>query len=160
MLIKLLADMYEVKLRFKNVLAKLKNKTLIVLDDDDVNYKEWYDPNKWKINSTDLKDEDIVETLGVNNTEDISFSFANLLTDIFKNDISKINNDRFRGLVSTLFVFNTIVDEKIVKKALDNELIQLQEILVKIDTEKNKSKSPEEYADYFKKIKELDSKKE
>lgn len=154
MLIKLLADMYEVKLRFKNVLAKLKNKTLIVLDDDDVNYKEWYDPNKWKINSTDLKDEDIVETLGVNNTEDISFSFANLLTDIFKNDISKINNDRFRGLVSTLFVFNTIVDEKIVKKALDNELIQLQEILVKIDTEKNKSKSPEEYADYFKKIKE------
>ena len=152
MLIKLLADTHEVKCRFENILTKLQTKKLL-LEEDDIEYKEWYDPNKWKINSKMLVDHDVAETLGINNKDNVINTYPNKLIEAFEND-SKIDNNRFNLLVSLLYVFDTIVDEQAICVAIDNEVKQLQLILQKIENEKNNEKSSEEYAEYFNKKKD------
>ncbi len=151
MLIKLLADTHEVKCRFENILTKLQTKKLL-LEEDDIEYKEWYDPNKWKINSKMLVDHDVAETLGINNKDNVINTYPNKLIEAFEDD-SKIDNNRFNLLVSLLYVFDTIVDEQAICVAIDNEVKQLQLILLNIENEKNKEKSNEEYAEYFNKKK-------
>lgn len=152
MLIKLLADTHEVKCRFENILTKLQTKKLL-LEEDDIEYKEWYDPNKWKINNKMLVDHDVAETLGINNKDNVINTYPNKLIEAFEDD-SKIDNNRFNLLVSLLYVFDTIVDEQAICVAIDNEVKQLQLILQKIENEKNNEKSSEEYSEYFNKKKD------
>lgn len=147
MFIKLLADMYEVRCRFENILARLKNGA-IVLEDADVDYEEWYNPEKWKITGDGLVDEDISEALGIKNKESAAQSYANsLLTPFGEN--AKFDNDKFRNIVSSLYVLNLVVDNQRIDVAIKNELTTLQKTLLDISNAKSRKRTDEECASYF-----------
>lgn len=143
----LLADMYEVRCRFENLLKRLQNEA-IQLNDEDVSYQEWYNPEKWKINDTTLQSEDIRETFGIKPDSPLAQTYANTMLTPF-GDGANFDNDRFRNVVSSLFVLDTIVDEQKMEVTINDELGKLQKALLDISNTKNRKKEPEEYAAWF-----------
>ena len=147
MLIKLLADMYEVRCRFEKILGKLQSEAF-VLEDEDVKYEEWYNPEKWKIADNSLHIEDMIETFNIKQGNPLPQTYSNILITPFGEN-ANFDNDRFRNVVSSLFVLNTIVDEQKMEVALDGELKKLQKLLLDISNAKKRKKEPEEYAVFF-----------
>lgn len=143
----LLADIYEVRCRFEKILSRLQNEA-IQLDDDDLNYQEWYNPEKWKVSDISFHDEDIRETFGIKPDSPLAQTYANTMLTPF-GDGANFDNDRFRNVVSSLFVLNTIVDEQKMEVAINSELEKLQKTLLDISNTKNRKKEPEEYAAWF-----------
>lgn len=147
MLIKLLADMYEVRCRFEKILAKLQQEA-IVLEDDDVDYEEWYNPEKWKITGDELVDEDITETLGISKKSAVAQSYANALLTPFGEN-AKFDNDKFRNIVSSLYVLNLVVDNQRIDVAINEELAALQKTLLDISNAKTRELTDDECASFF-----------
>lgn len=147
MLIKLLADMFEVRCRFEKILEKLRHEAF-VLEDDDVDYEEWYNPEKWKITGDELIDEDLTETLGISRKSAVAQSYANaLLTPFGENAL--FDNDKFRNIVSSLYVLNLVVDYQRICVAINDELAALQKTLLDISNAKTREKTDEECARFF-----------
>ena len=146
-LLHLLADMYEVRCRFEKLLERL-NSEAIQLNDEDVSYQEWYNPEKWKVNDTTFQDEDIRDTFGIKPDSPLAQTYANKMLTPF-GDGANFDNDRFRNVVSSLFVLDTIVDEQKMEVTIKGELDRLLKILLDISNTKNRKKEPEEYATWF-----------
>ncbi|MBQ3699742.1 MAG: hypothetical protein II886_07515 [Prevotella sp.] len=145
--IKLLADMYEVRCRFEKILERLQQGA-IVLEDDDVDYEEWYNPEKWKITGNELVDEDITETLGIGNKNAMAQSYANALLTPFGEN-AKFDNDKFRNIVSSLYVLNLVVDNQRIDVAINEELATLQKTLLDISNAKTRELTDDECASFF-----------
>ncbi len=143
----LLADMYEVRCRFEKLLNMLQSKA-IQLNDEDVNYQKWYNPEKWNVNDSTFQDEDIRETFGFSPDSPLAQTYANTMLTPFGKG-ANFNSDLFRNVVSSLFVLNTIVDEQKMEVAINSELEKLQKVLLDISNAKNRKKDPEEYAAWF-----------
>lgn len=143
----LLADMYEVRCRFEKLLERLQ-KEAIQLNDEDLNYQEWYNPEKWKVIDNTLQDEDIRETFEIKPDSPLAQTYANKMLAPFGKG-ANFDNDRFRNVVSSLFVLNTIVDEQKMEVTINSELEKLQKVLLDISNTKNRQKEPEEYAAWF-----------
>lgn len=144
--------MYEVRCRFEKILEKLQHEA-IVLEDDDVDYEEWYNPEKWKITGDELVDEDITETLGISKKSAVAQSYANaLLTPFGENAL--FDNDKFRNIVSSLYVLNLVVDNQRIDVAINDELAALQRTLLDISNAKTRELSDEECARFFIKMRD------
>ena len=148
----LLADMFEVRCRFEKLLGRLQSEAFL-LSDEDVNYQEWYNPEKWRVNENTFYNEDIRETFGFNPDSPLAQTYANTMLTPFDKG-ANFNNDRFRNVVSSLFVWNSIVDDQKMEVAINSELEKLQKALLDISNTKNRQKKPEEYATWFKNVKE------
>lgn len=139
--------MYEVRCRFEKILAKLQQEA-IVLEDDDVDYEEWYNPEKWKITGDELVDEDITKTLGISKKSAVAQNYANaLLTPFGENAL--FDNDKFRNIVSSLYVLNLVVDNQRIEVAINDELAALQKTLLDISNAKTRELTDEECAKSF-----------
>ena len=147
MLIKLLADMYEVRCRFEKILGKLQSEAL-VLDDDDVKYEEWYNPEKWKLLDGSLYAEDPRETFNIKQGNPLPQTYSNILLTPF-GESAHFDIDRYRNVVSSLFVLDTIVDEQKMEVTIDGELKILQKILLDISNAKRRDLTDEECARLF-----------
>ena len=147
MLIKLLADVYEVRCRFEKILGKLQSEAF-VLEDDDVNYEEWYNPEKWKLLDASIHLEDLRETFNIKQGNPLAQTYSNILLSPF-GESANLDNDRFRNVVSSLFVLNTIVDEQKLEVTIDGELKKLQKLLLDISNAKMRDLTDEECAALF-----------
>lgn len=144
----LLADMYEVRCRFERIHERLQQEA-IPLDDKGLNYMEWYNPEKWKLVETKMVDEDMRATLGIQPNSPLAQTYANSLLTPFGENAS-FDADKFRYIVSSLFVFDQIVDKQRMEVAIEEELKKLQSVLLNISNAKERNRSNEEYAQYFK----------
>ncbi len=147
--IRLLGDMYEVRCRFERIFEKMR-KEAVMLDDEGLDYQEWINPEKWKCTESLLVDEDIRETFGFSQDSPLAQTYANKLLEPFDKNAT-FNTDNFRNVVSSLFIFNQIVDTQRMEVAINNELKKLQEALLNIFNAKQKTLSNEDYANYYKK---------
>ena len=147
MLIRLLADVYEVRCRFEKILGRLQQEAF-VLEDGDVVYEEWYNPEKWKLLDDSLHTEDLRETFNIKQGNPLPQTYSNILLSPFGKS-ANFDNDRFRNVVSSLFVLNTIVDEQKMEVAIDGELKKLQKLLLDISNAKRRDMSDEECASLF-----------
>lgn len=139
--------MYEVRCRFEKILIK-RQQEAILLEDDDVDYEEWYNPEKWKITGDELVDEDITKTLGISKKSAVAQSYANaLLTPFGENAL--FDNDKFRNIVSSLYVLNLVVDNQRIEVAINDELAALQKTLLDISNAKTRELTDEECAKSF-----------
>lgn len=139
--------MYEVRCRFEKILIKMQQEA-ILLEDDDVDYEEWYNPEKWKITGDELVDEDITKTLGISKKSAVAQSYANaLLTPFGENAL--FDNDKFRNIVSSLYVLNLVVDNQRIEVAINDELAALQKTLLDISNAKTRELTDEECAKSF-----------
>ena len=148
--IKLLADMFEVRCRFQKLLERMQ-KEVVVLEDDDVDYEEWSNTQKWNGKEILLTDEDVQETLGITQENHLAQTYSNRLLDTFGEDIS-FNTDQFRNMVSSLFILEKTVGNQLMDKAIDDELKRLLLVLQSIIVEKQKRLTDEEYSDRFGKL--------
>jgi hypothetical protein len=145
----LLADIYEVRCRFERIHERLQGEAML-LEDKGLNYEEWYNPEKWKRGESLFVDEDIRETFGFKPSSPLAQTYANSLLTPF-GDNATFNVDNFRDVVSTLFIFDQVVDSQKMEVAIDEELKKLLTVLLNISNTKNKQKTDEEYAEFFKK---------
>lgn len=148
--IRLLADMFEVRCRFERLLERMM-KEVVILEDDDIDYEEWSNAQKWNGKGILLAEEDIQETLGITQENHLAQTYSNRLLDTFGKDIT-FNIDQFRNMVSSLFILDKTVGNQLMEKAIDNELKQLLSVLQSIIVEKQKSLTDEEYSNRFEKI--------
>lgn len=148
--IRLLADMFEVRCRFERLLERMM-KEVVILEDDDVNYEEWGNTQKWNGKGILLTDEDVQETLGITQENHLAQTYSNRLLDTFGEDIT-FNTDQFRNMVSSLFILEKTVGNQLMEKAIDNELKRLLSVLQSIVVEKQKRLTDEEYSDRFGKL--------
>lgn len=145
----LLADIYEVRCRFERIHERLQGEAML-LEDKGLNYEEWYNPDKWKRGENLLVDEDIRGTFGFKSSSPLPQTYANALLTPF-GDNATFNVDNFRDVVSTLFIFDQVVDSQKMEVAIDEELKKLLTVLLSISNLKNTPKTDEENAEYFKK---------
>lgn len=148
--IRLLADMFEVRCRFERLLERMK-KEVVILEDDDINYEEWSNAQKWNGKGILLAEEDVQETLGITQENHLAQTYSNRLLDTFGKDIT-FNTDQFRNMVSSLFILDKTVGNQLMDKAIDNELKRLLLVLQSIIVEKQKSLTDEECSERFVKI--------
>ena len=149
--IRLLADMFEVRCRFKKVLERMQ-KEAVMLDDEGVDYQEWISREKWKRNESILQDEDIRSTLGFSPESPLPQNYADSLLMLFEEKEKKtiaFNADNFRNVVSSVFILNQIVDPQRMEVAIDNELKELQLVLLGICNAKDMTLPEEFYANYY-----------
>lgn len=145
--LRLLAEMYEIRCRFGRILERMQ-KEAFQLDDEGLNYEEWYNPEKWKRGESLTADEDLRETLGIKSESPLAQTYANRLGDAYEED-AKFNTDNFRNMVSSLFIFEQIVSPGVTEVAIERELKKIQELLLDIQNAKRKTLSDEECADRF-----------
>jgi hypothetical protein len=145
----LLAGIYEVRCRFERIHERLQGEAML-LEDKGLNYEEWYNPEKWKRGESLFVDEDIRETFGFKPSSPLAQTYANSLLTPF-GDNATFNVDNFRDVVSTLFIFDQVVDSQKMEVAIDEELKKLLTVLLNISNLKNTPKTDEENAEYFKK---------
>ena len=145
----LLADLYEVRCRFERIHERLQGEA-IQLEDKGLNYEEWYNPEKWKQSESLFVNEDIRSTFGIKPSSPLAQTYANYLLTPFA-DNATFNVDKFRDVVSTLFVFDQVVDSQKMEVAIGEELKKLLTALLNISNAKNIQKTDEENAEYFKK---------
>lgn len=148
--LRLLAEMYEIRCRFGKILERMQ-KEAFQLDDDGLNYEEWYNPEKWKRGENLTADEDLRETFGFKPESPLAQTYANELITPF-GEQAKFNQDNYRNVVSSLFILDQIVDSQRMEIAIDNELKKLQRTLLDINNAKQKTLPKEQYAAYFKKL--------
>lgn len=143
----LLAEMYEIRCRFGKILERME-KEAFQLDDEGLNYEEWISPEKWKRGESLSVEEDMRETFGIKPESPLAQTYANRLGDAYKED-AKFNTDQFRNMVSSLFIFDQIVNPSITDVAIERELKSIQALLLDIHNAKRRTLSDQEYADYY-----------
>ena len=149
--IKLLADMFEVRCRFEKILERMQ-KEAVLLEDEDVDYMHWVSTEAWEGGDALLVTEDLRDTIGINDGSIMPQKYAESLMYAFvssEKDVIKFDTERFREVISTLFVFEQIVDQQQMEFAISNELKRLQSVLLEISNAKNSSLSDDDYADYY-----------
>lgn len=145
--LRLLAEMYEIRCRFGKILERMQ-KEAFQLDDEGLDYEEWISPEKWKRGESVTAEEDMRETFDIKPESPLSQTYANKLKDAYKED-AKFNSDNFRNMVSSLFIFDQIVNLSITEVAIERELKSIQELLLDIYNAKQRTLTDKEYADYF-----------
>ena len=108
--IKLLADMFEVRCRFEKILERMQ-KEAVLLEDEDVDYMHWVSTEAWEGGDALLVTEDLRDTIGINDGSIMPQKYAESLMYAFvssEKDVIKFDTERFREVISTLFVFEQI----------------------------------------------------
>ena len=145
--LRLLAEMYEIRCRFGKILECIK-KEAFQLDDEGLDYEEWSNPEKWKRGESLAMEEDMRETFDIKPESPLSQTYANELTSAY-GDLANFDQDGFRNMVSSLFVFEQIVDPQRTEVTIDTILRELQATLVKIKNAKERKHSDEEYEELY-----------
>lgn len=149
--IKLLADMFEVRCRFERILERMQ-KEAVLLEDEDVDYMHWVSTEAWEGGKALLATEDLRNTIGIDDESIMPQKYAESLMYAFVKDekeVIKFDTERFRNAISTLFVFEQIVDQQQMEFAISNELERLKSALLNISNARNLLLSDDEYAAYY-----------
>ncbi|MBR4230256.1 MAG: hypothetical protein IKR83_06055 [Bacteroidales bacterium] len=145
--LRLLAEMYEVRCRFERILERMQQ-DVVTLEDEGLDYLEWISPEKWRKNEGVMAVEDMKETFGFSPTSPLAQTYANSMLAPFEQN-ANFNADNFRDVVSSLLVFDKIVDPQRMDVAIGNELRKMQEALINIYNTKQRTLSEDDYAKFY-----------
>ena len=143
--------MFEVRCRFERILERMQ-KEAVLLEDEDVDYMHWVSTEAWEGGKALLATEDLRNTIGIDDESIMPQKYAESLMYAFVKDekeVIKFDTERFRNAISSLFVFEQIVDQQQMEFAISNELERLRSVLLNISNARNLLLSDDEYAAYY-----------
>ena len=136
-MLRLLADAYEVRLRFEKLLEIMKQGPS-VFEDSDLNYLEWADGAKWQ--KPEEQEEPLIriqkktaQTFGISNNSPFAQTYANFMKDAFGERLNNIDIDRYKIIMSSVIASQDVISDYEVKLAIDENIKQLRKTLIEID---------------------------
>ena len=132
-LLLLLADAYEVRLRFEKLLEKMKQGPF-VFDDSNLNYLEWDDDEKWqKPEEPQIETRKLTaQTFDISNNSPFAQTYANYMKDAFGERLNNIDIDRYKIIMSSVIASQDVISDYEFELAIDANIKQLRKILVDI----------------------------
>lgn len=136
-LLRLLADSYEVRLCFENMLETIQQGPTF-MEDDDVDYLEWGAPRKW-VKPRDLSGAKIStrKAFGLDDDDQFDLSYANRMKDAFGERIDNIDINRLHPLMYGVITSKSVIPDSEFELAIDGHLQHLRETLLEIYRFKN-----------------------
>ena len=135
-ILRLLADAYEVRLRFAKLLEMMQ-KWPFVFDDSDLNYLEWADEAKWQ--KPEEQEESLIktqkltaQTFGVSNNTPFAQTYANYMKDAFGERLNKIDIDRYKIIMSSVIASQDVISDYEFELAIEENIKQLRKTLIEI----------------------------
>ena len=135
-ILRLLADAYEVRLRFEKLLEMMQ-KWPFVFEDSDLNYLEWADEAKWQ--KPEEQEESLIktqkltaQTFGVSNNTPFAQTYANYMKDAFGERLNKIDIDRYKIIMSSVIASQDVISDYEFELAIEENIKQLRKTLIEI----------------------------
>lgn len=139
-MLRLLADSYEVGLRFERLLEKIQ-KGPTLLEDADMDFLEWAADTKWKkpINDEVESTSSTALTFGFSEESPFSQTYANHMKDALGNHLNNIDIDRFTIIMSSVIATPDVIPDIEFEAAIDANIEKLKTTLRDINNfKKNK----------------------
>ena len=132
-MLRLLADSYEIRLRFENLLNIMKQGPSLT-DDYDLDYLEWADESKWKRQEEREKDNYAVtaSTFGIGNNSPFAQTYANYMKDAFGERLNNIDIDRYKIIMSSVIASQDVISDYEFELAIEENIKQLRKTLIEI----------------------------
>ena len=150
-MLRLLADAYEVRMRFEKLLELMKQGPSVV-EDSDLNYLEWADEARWQ--KPDDQEEPLIIiqnktalTLGISSKSPFAQTYANFMKDVFGERLNKIDIDRYKTIMSSVIASQDVISDYEFELAIEENIKQLKKTLVAIHNFTNNQRwKSEDYA--------------
>ena len=135
-MLRLLADAYEMRLRFEKLLEMMKQGPF-VFEDSDLNYLEWADEAKWQ--KPEEQEESLIKTqkltahtFGISNNTLFAQTYANYMKDAFGERLNNIDIDRYKIIMSSVIASQDVISDYEFELAIEENVKQLRKILIDI----------------------------
>ena len=137
-LLRLLADSYEVRLRFERLLEQMKEGPTLT-EDNDLKYGEWADESRWvKPDNPSVENtQRTAVTFGFSEDSPFAQTYANRMKDAFGERLNNIDLKRFNLIVSSVVTTSDVISDFEFDLAIDENIRQLRKALQEIDTVKS-----------------------
>lgn len=132
-MLRLLADAYEVRLRFEKLLELMKQGPS-VFEDSDLNYLEWAEEAKWQKAEEPHPEcqKMTVQTFGIGSSSPFAQTYANHMKDAFGERLNNIDIDRYTIIMSSVIASQDVISDYEFELAIDENIKQLRKTLIEI----------------------------
>ena len=137
-LLRLLADSYEVALRFDKLLETMKQGPTL-MEDSDLDYLEWYDSNKWEKPRAmkPIAKAATLKEMSFKDYNQFSYSYANRMKDSLGDRLNNFDDKRLHSLFYEVANSQTVISDSEFDLAIERNLKHLRETLLEIHNFKN-----------------------
>ena len=135
-MLRLLADAYEVRLRFEKLLESMKQGPS-VFEDSDLDYLEWAEEAKWQ--KPEEQEESLIktqkltaQTFGISGNSPFAQTYANYMKDALGERLNHIDIDRYKIIMSSVIASQDVISDYEFELAIDENIKQLRKALIEI----------------------------
>lgn len=150
-MLRLLADAYEVRLRFENLLELMKQGPT-VFEDSDLNYLEWAEEEKWQKPEgfpTECQ-KMTTQTFGISSNSPFAQTYANYMKDALGERLNNIDIDRYNIIMSSVIASQDVISDYEFELAIEENVKQLRKVLIEIyNFTSNKKWKKDDYASMY-----------